>query len=177
MGGDHDARTIEDVCLSPAEQFGVLVWGAAYVAEHGALPTEVPVRPLLGPEAPPVGVSEGPAELAAGAAATALREASAAASLTGMMPSRVRANGGLSPAATMRLAAVYLRAADATGARPEEALVVPVGAEEPTLARRPDIGDYRFQGWTIYPPDFRGDHVREMIRLQAWTAKPATPIE
>ena len=50
---------------------------------------------------------------------------------------------------------------------------MPAGAEEPALARRPDIGDYRFQGWTIYPPDFRGDHVRQMIRLQAWTAKPA----
>jgi hypothetical protein len=133
---------------------------------------EVPVRPLLGPEAPPAGISEGPHELAA---ATALREANAAASLTGMTPAIVRANGGLSPAAAMRLAAAYLLAADTTGARPEGALVVPAGAEEPALARRPDIGDYSFQGWTIYPPDFRGDHVREMIRLQAWTAKPATP--
>jgi hypothetical protein len=175
VGGDLDARAVGSVCLSPAEQFGVLVWGAAYAAEHGALPLEVPVRPLLGPEAPPVGASEGPGELAAGATATALREASAAASLTGMTPAVVRANGELSPAAAMRLAATYLLAADATGARPEEALVVPAGAEEPALARRPDIGDYCFQGWTIYPPDFRGGHVREMIRLQAWTAKPATP--
>jgi hypothetical protein len=176
MGGDLDARTVEDVCLSPAEQFGVLVWGAAYAAEHGALPMEVPVRPLLGPEASPVGVAEGPVELAAGAAGAALREANVAAGLTGMVPSLVRANGGLSPAAVMRLAAAYLRAADAMGARPEEALVVSASPEEPTLARRSDIGDYRFQGWTIYPPDFCGDHVREMIRQQAWTAKPASPV-
>lgn len=174
--GTLDACLVEDVCLSPAEQFGALVWGAAHVAEYSALPTEVPLSTLLGPEAP-VDAHEGPREMDAGPAATALRAAAATVALTGMMPSRVPmpANGGITPATVMRLAAAYLLAAAAAAARPQDqdTLVVPAGGQEPLLAQRPDIVDYPFQGWSIHRPDFRGDHVREMARLQAWTAKPA----
>ncbi len=162
----------EDICLSPAEQFGALVWGAAHVAEYGGLPLEVPISALLGPAALPVDAHEGSREVAAGSAATTLREAGTATALTGMLPSMV---GGLTPATVMRLAAAYLLAADAAGARPadQDTLVVPAGQQEPVLAQRPDIVDYPFEGWSIHRSDFRGDHVRVMARLQAWTAKPA----
>jgi hypothetical protein len=49
-------------------------------------------------------------------------------------------------------------------------------SEYPAITRRKDFRKLKFtDGWTIFPPDFEGNDVLEMIRLQAWTAKPATP--
>jgi hypothetical protein len=175
--GPLDAWLADGVCLSPAEQFCTLVWAAAYVAEHGAIPADLPILPLLGPQAPAVDTFEELREVAAGQAVAALRAAHATASLTGMMPTSVPLNGGIAPATAMRLAAAYLLATELKGEclPAQEMLGVPGGPREPALAQRPDIGDHSFQGWTIHPPDFRGDHVRAMTRLQAWTAKPALP--
>jgi hypothetical protein len=178
VSGDVDAQRVDGLILSPAEQVGVLLWGAAYHAAHGVLPAEVPIRPLLGPaSAPPhhvAAAAQEPHTLALEGLATALRQADAEASISGMVPSTVHANGGLSPATALRAAAAYLLAVSGAGAQaPPTALTVQQGAEEPVLARRPDIADYTFGGWSILPPGFRGERVRAMARLQAWTAKPA----
>jgi hypothetical protein len=175
--GPLDAWLAEDACLSPAEQFGTLVWAAAYVAEHGAIPADLPILPLLGPQAPVADGREEQREMAAGQAAAALRAAHASVSLSGMVPTSVPLNGGVSPATAMRLAAAYLLATEARGDRPSEQdlLAVPSGPLEPVLAQRPDIADYPFHDWSIHAPGFRADRVREMARLQAWTAKPALP--
>ena len=46
--------------------------------------------------------------------------------------------------------------------------------EEPAILRREDLARQRFTDtWSIFPPDFAGRNVLQMIRLQAWTAKPA----
>ena len=51
--------------------------------------------------------------------------------------------------------------------------VAPVD-ELPVFAAREEIRNLRFRdGWSIFPPDFEGRNVIEMIRRQTWTARPA----
>jgi hypothetical protein len=175
--GRLDAQTLEGLILSPAEQCGVLLRAASYYTEHGTLPAEVPVRPLLGPESPPpvaVAAAQGPHALSVEGLGAALRQADEEAAVSGMVPSTIHANGGLSPATALRAAAAYLLAAEAGGEAARETLTIPPCDQEPLLSGRPDIGDYSFGNWSILPPGFRGDGVRAMARLQAWTAKPAS---
>jgi hypothetical protein len=178
--GRLDARSVEGFILSPAEQCGVLLRAASHYTEHGTLPAEVPVRPLLGPESPPpvaVAAVRGLHALSVEGLGGALRQADAEVAVSGMVPSTIHANGGLSPATALRAAAAYLLAAEEEEgvAAAHETLIIPPCDQEPLLAGRSDIGDYSFGNWSILPPGFRGDGVRAMARLQAWTAKPAVP--
>jgi hypothetical protein len=60
-----------------------------------------------------------------------------------------------------------------TGQPPESVEIRPV-SEEPAILRREDLARQRFkETWSIFPPEFEGRNVLAMIRLQAWTAKPA----
>ena len=46
--------------------------------------------------------------------------------------------------------------------------------EEPAILRREDFARQRFTDTcSMFPPEFEGRNVLQMIRLQAWTAKPA----
>lgn len=161
--------------LSPAEQFGVLVHAAAALGATGRLPDAIPVRRLLGPtDTPPMDVSSG------GVSASDFLEAAlcidALCTQTGCIPAKICLDSGaIGPHTLMQAAARVLTEWQTTQQLPQSVNIHPV-SEYPAFTEREDFQRFKFKGnWSIFPPDFEGNNVLEMIRLQAWTAKPATP--
>jgi hypothetical protein len=173
-GRELDYRWLEVVCLSPAEQFGVIARAAAAWGAGGRLPEAVAVRRLLGPTEPP------PPPLTAiqpwAGFAAAARWADERCTETGAVPARIPLNGGsIGPNAFLQAARRALRDGRITGQPPERVEIRPDG-EEPAILAREDFARQRFTDtWSIFPPEFEGRNVLAMIRLQAWTAKPAAP--
>ena len=93
---------------------------------------------------------------------------------TGTVPARIPIGREvIGPNALLQAAAIALSDWQRTGQAPEAVEIRPVG-EEPAIVARDDFARQRFAGnWSIFPPDFEGRNVLQMIRLQAWTAKPA----
>jgi peptidoglycan/xylan/chitin deacetylase (PgdA/CDA1 family) len=171
--------------LSPAEQFGVLVWALARRAVGGDLPAEVPVRRLLGPLDPGVGAPGGgpnngagegePAGApTAGEVVAAAGAASEACSTGGAVPLAVRVGtANLGPGRFLRLAARTLVVL-AGGGAPDAPAAVPAGGDAAALAGREDFVRLRFRGtWSVFPPEFEGQRLLEQARWQTWSATPA----
>jgi hypothetical protein len=164
--------------LSPAEQYGVLVWTLARRSGGGELPTEVPVRRLLGPLDPgesrrdESGRPEGAP--AAGEVVAAAGAASAACSTGGAVPLAVRVGtADLGPGRFLRLAARTLVVL-AGGGVPDSPVAVPAGGDAAVLAGREDFARLRFRGtWSVFPPEFEGRRLLEQARWQTWSATPA----
>lgn len=160
-----EPRQVAGVWLSPAEQLGVLLWCASWLAEHGRLPEETPVRPLLGPdrlagESTPGVVSVGPLLAAA-------REASYRAGREGRVPSIVRVGDRLLGPGALRRG---LR--DALASTATEIDLRP-GPELPALAQREDFAGLHFQKtWSILAPEFEAPNVIQLAQLQTWSARP-----
>ena len=106
--------------------------------------------------------------------AAAARWADESCTETGAVPARLPLGGGaVGPNAFSQAARRALADWHATGQIPTTIEVRPVG-EEPAILRREDLARQRFTDtWSIFPPEFEGRNVLQMIRLQAWTAKPA----
>jgi hypothetical protein len=161
--------------LSPAEQWSVLVGAAALGEVHLTWPKQVSARNLLGPVEAPVTLAE-PFEVPVGLLMAAARKALEHAERTGCLPSRVPVAGvDVGPNALLQACARavprHFRAR-----WPERVQVLPAD-ETPALARRADFAGLRFRGtWSCFPPDFRGEWLLELARLQAWTAKPAQAL-
>jgi hypothetical protein len=160
--------------LSPAEQWSVLVGAVAQGEVHLTWPKQVGVRRLLGPiELPPPAPE--PFEAPIGLLMAAARRALAVVEETGRMPARVPLlNTEIGPntllQACLRAFPRHFRAR-----WPERVQVLPAD-ETPALARREDFARLRYHGtWSAFPPDFRGERLLTLARLQAWTAKPALP--
>ena len=172
-GSGLDYRWLEGICLSPAEQFGVVARAAAVWGAEGRLPEAVAVRRLLGPtETPPSPAPE--ARMPWTEFAAAARRADQSCTETGAVPARIPLGGGaVGPNAFLQAAARALADWGRTGQAPESVEIRPVG-EDPAIVARDDFARQRFTDiWSIFPPDFAGRNVLQMIRLQAWTAKPA----
>ena len=182
--------------LSPAEQFGLLLWTLARRRATGDLPAEAPVRRLLGlvdggdggDDGSPVAraTSRRCQPLGAGASrprpeTATVREildaavaASEACSVQHAVPCAVTVGRTeVGPGQFLRLAArALLRLAG--GAAEDTSVPMPAGGDETELARRDDFARLRFQDtWSIFPPDFAGRHLIEQVRRQTWSAKPA----
>jgi hypothetical protein len=167
-----DHRQANGLCLSPAEQFGVIARAAAAVGETGRMPEAVPVRRLLGPPEPPA--STDAARVSWSEFAAAARRADQLATETGMVPARIPLGGGeMGPNAFLQSAIRGLFDWQRAGQAPANVEIRPV-SEEPAILAREDLARQRFQDtWSIFPPEFEGRNVLAMIRRQAWTAKPA----
>lgn len=168
-----DYRWIDGISLSPAEQFGLVTRAIAVLAERQRLPEAIPVRRLLGPtEPPPVSVPSGRPPWPV--FATAARWADACCTQTGAVPARIPlADRAIGPNAFLQAALGALTGWQSTGQLPDTVEMRSV-SEDPAILESEDIARQRFkESWTIFPPDFEGRNVLEMIRLQAWTAKPA----
>ena len=73
----------------------------------------------------------------------------------------------------MEAARQALRGWHATGQIPKTIEVRPVD-EAPATLWREDLARQRFTDtWSMFPPEFEVRNVQQMIRWQAWTAKPA----
>jgi len=165
VSGPLQPRRIDGQWLSPAEQLGVLLFAAAWQHEHGALPEETPVRPLLGPSAPPLPAEPGIVERATLLAAAA--GANVLAGQSGRMAGGTRLGAGLvGPAVLLRALGQALTAA------PERVLLE--GREDlPELARRPDFAGLHFRGtWSIFAPEFEAPRLIQLAQLQTWSARP-----
>lgn len=167
VAGPLQPRFVGGRWLSPAEQLGVLLFGAAWQREHGALPGETPVRPLLGPTAPTLPTEAGDIE------AVALLEAAGAANLLCAQSGRVPVSVGVGahrvgPAALLRALGRLLSAA------PEQVRLD--GPEDlPELARRRDVAGLHFRNtWSIFAPEFEAPRLIQLAHLQTWSARPAT---
>jgi hypothetical protein len=168
-----DYQWIDHTCLSPAEQFSVVTRAVAALGERQRLPEAIPVRRLLGPtEPPPLSVPSDPRPWPEFAAAA--RWADALCSETGATPARIPLGGGvIGPNAFLQAAVRALMDWQTTRRLPDRVEIRPV-SEDPAIVGREDFAHLRFKdAWSIFPPDFEGRNVLEMIRLQAWTAKPA----
>jgi hypothetical protein len=173
LAPERNYQRIDGFYLSPAEQFGVLIRAAAASGEKRRLPEAIFVRRLLGPlETPPLDFSA--FSLSADEFSDAARWVDAFSTECGCVPSRIRlGRGEVGPDAFMQAAADVLSEWGAKQKIPRAVNVRP-GTEFPAITERDDFRRLKFKGsWTIFPPDFEGNHVLEMVRLQAWTAKPA----
>ena len=158
-------RRVGDRWLSPAEQLGVLLWSAAWRAEHAALPTEVPVRPLLGPDQP--AGSSGGRIVSASGLIEGSREASYLAGQVGRIPAVTYVDGGLiGPGSLLWALAVALRG-------DLDQVKLPTVSELPALASRKDFAELTFRGsWSILPPELEAPRVIQLAQLQTWSARP-----
>ena len=165
--GPLQPRLVGGQWLSPAEQLGVLLWSAAWQREHGTLPGETPVRPLLGPTAPSLQTEPGDVETATllEAAATA----SQLASQSGRVPAVVDVGAHwVGPAVALRAFGQVLSAAP-------ERLRLEGREELPELAQRPDFARLHFRNtWSIFAPEFEAPRLIQLAHLQTWSARPAS---
>ena len=158
-------RQISGSWLSPAEQLGVLLWAAAWQVEHGELPEEVPVRPLLGPDRRAEPSDE--TDLPTSTLLDPIREISYQAGRDNRVPSLVRVgNRLLGPGALFRAIKATLR-------QPTGSVTLRTGPELPDLATRDDFAGMKFrQSWSILPPELEAPGIIELARLQTWSARP-----
>lgn len=159
-------RQLAGEWLSPAEQFGVLLWAAAWQREHGSLPEAVPVRPLLGPDR--LAAPTGSGEIRTASLLDEARLANVTASSHGRIPAALRVDGRLlGPGALLTALAAALR-------EPSETIALRPTSELPALAARPDIAGLHFRGtWSILAPEFEAPGILQHARLQTWSARPA----
>jgi hypothetical protein len=155
--------------LSPAEQFSALAFALYGLHRSGELPKEIPIASPMGPG------SSGATEEGRASGQDVIKAASQAYReiVEGrQIPERISLGvSWIGPSSLLQAMATCYRAIISERRTPEH---VPLVAETlPVLADREDIAGYRFGDWSILPPGFQGDRVREMIRLQTWTAKPA----
>jgi hypothetical protein len=175
-----EPRRLAGQWLSPAEQFGVLVWALARRGPAGELPAEVPVRRLLGPIDPPglAGSARGAPRALAGAVpvgdvVAGAAAASEACSAGQAVPSTVRVGAvAAGPGQLLRLVARTLVAL--TGGAGGDPLAPPAGGDAAALAGREDFLRLRFRDtWSVFPPEFEGRRLSEQARWQTWSATPA----
>ena len=164
-----DARTIQGQVLSPAEVFGAVAYALAELAAGRAVPPRLPVRRLLGPTRTPPRW-EGPHTVSGrdvgASAAWVDRFCWSERAVPAAIPIGAEEIG---PGTWLQAAARVLR----SGGLPSS-IEVPPGEEYPALARGEAFQRVTFTGkWTEFPPDFEGQNVIELARLQTWTAKPA----
>jgi hypothetical protein len=173
MGERLDYLSLNGDYISPSEGFGAVIWALAWLDEHGELPEAVPVRHLLGPkEAPPEDIGRG--EISISGLLEVCRSVNFECTQVGAVPARISLGGlTIGPNAFLQAGLRALREILREGDRPETVPIRPA-PEYPAIVERKDFREHRFKGWTIFPPDFEGENVLRMIRLQAWTAKPAT---
>lgn len=166
-----DYQRVNGEYLSPAEQFDAIVHAVTHMTggTQGGLPDATPVRRLLGPTAAPT------QQVAAGAASwpefvAAARWADDHCSRLRRVPAEIPVGAShIGPGAFVQAAARALCA-------PELPATIPIepAAEYPAITQRDDFRKLHFKGtWSELSPQFEGQNVIEMIRLQAWTAKPA----
>ena len=173
LATEHNYQRLNGYYLSPAEQFSVLIRAAAVLGEKEHLRDAIFVRRLLGPiKVPPM--HSLPVNMAADDFFDAARDADAFCTETGSVPASIRrGETEIGPNAFMQAAAYVLTEWHSTGQIPQFVSIRP-SCEYPAITKREDFRKLKFtDGWTIFPPGFEGNNVIEMIRLQAWTAKPA----
>lgn len=147
------------LCLSASEAFAALV--QALAADR--IPVFVPWKYLDGPPSPP------PTQRAYGPLGEdALRQAARWAARQDQVPAAIPLPGGAAaaPADFLLACASYLRG------EPPRLLPTAVAAERFV---RPE--DELHWDWPIFRPGFRGDNLRALALLQAWTMKPAEPSQ
>ena len=174
LASEHNYQRLNGYYLSPAEQFSVLVRAAAVLGEKRHLPDAIFVRRLLGPiNVPPMHSPS--ANMLADDFFNAARDVDALCTETGSVPASICLGGNeIGPNAFMQAAAYVLTEWQSKAQIPQSVNLRQV-SEYPAITRRKDFRNLKFtDGWTIFPQDFEGNDVLEMIRLQAWTAKPAT---
>jgi len=164
-------QRVGDEYLSPAEQFGVIARAVATGGEEGIAPNQIPVRRLLGPTATPPEAA--PGSVPWREFAVAARWVDEFCTRTRHVPAAIAlGRSAVGPNAFLQAAGRALCAQESHGTVPATVSIQPVD-EYPAITRREDFRRQRFhQTWSEFSPDFEGRNVLEMIRLQAWTAKP-----
>jgi len=157
--------------FSPADIVGLLAFACQYCWHNGAWPERLPVQRLLGPTQAPL-AQTGPV--------TMTREHLFAGALScyatmmdhGRIPGVLRAGRvDVGPGTWLRALAQFVIQSRDTGELPlevtvEEADTLPACVEEPA------IGDRRF-GSTNHRPGLSYEPLRELLRWQSWSYRPA----
>ncbi|MFQ5762727.1 MAG: hypothetical protein ACE5PO_06805 [Candidatus Bathyarchaeia archaeon] len=172
IGERLDYLRLNDDYISPAEQFGIIVWALAWFDEHEKLPEVIPVRRLLGPKKTTLEEIER-GEVLTSDLLTVCRAVNFKCTQTGAIPTRiVLGRLAIGPNAFLQSGLRVLREMRRKETLTEIVSIQPA-SEHPVIVEREDFRNLKFKGWSIFPPDFDGENVLQMIRLQAWTAKPA----
>lgn len=158
--------------LSAAEQWSALVGATALGEVHLTWPKQVAVSRLLGPVEQPID-APAPFEVPIGALMLAARRATEAATRSGRLPASIELGGASIGPNTLLQACARAIPRHFRARWPERVTITPAD-EVPALARREDFAALRYQDtWSVFPPEFRGEKLLLLARLQAWTAKPA----
>jgi len=159
----------DDVVLSPAEVFSLVVRLLAARIQRGTWPSAVTYQYVDGPVQEPH-VAPGGKLALEDVFGTCLYEG-AALGMNGRMPSEVQiGKAWLSPADFLATVGAALpRWVDGND------------GDAPVIHGRLDQAQYVPEhvswNWTIFPPEFDGDPLLQLGRLQSWTIKPAKGID
>lgn len=158
----------DDVVLSPAEVFSLVVRLLSTRIQSGAWPPSVVYQYVDGPNQEPH-IAHGHALALDDVFGTCLYE-SAALGMNGRMPSDVQiGKAWLSPADF--LATVGAALPRWVGGDDGEAQLV-----RGILEQARCVPDHVSWNWTIFPPKFNGDPLLQLGKLQSWTIKPARRV-
>lgn len=159
--------------FSPAEIFGMLTWVLMRFKEDGCLPTQVPLRRILGPVEPPSSLRE-TLEVGTEDLLLACCELDRYIEWVRRMPGIVHlGQKALGPGIFLR-AMARLVTAVVDGLYPPSHIVLESGSDYPEIVREKGFQELRYQDtWPIFPKGFKGERLIQMAKLQSWTAKPA----
>ncbi|OYT30999.1 MAG: hypothetical protein B6U94_04680 [Thermofilum sp. ex4484_79] len=163
---------IENIMLSAAEAFGVLVATLAHYYTEKKLPSEVRVRSLLGPIKSPPHVRT-KITVSTGSILEACYDLNKSLDSTEYLPSSIKIEDKeIGPGTFMKVLATLIALLDEKKEIPDTVQVNP-WKEIPEIPGV-DLSERveRQWKWIIYPRNFRSQKILEYTLLQTWTWKP-----
>lgn len=174
IGEKLDYLRLNNDYISPAEQFGVILWTLVYFDEHKKMPEASPVNRLLGPkDTPPENISAG--EVSVSDFLKVCKTLDFNCTQTKAVPARViLGQSTIGPNAFLQVGLNILRKLYRKEDLPQSVPIRSV-SEYPVIVEREDFRNYTIKDWWVFPPDFDESNILQTIRCQTWTAKPACP--
>jgi hypothetical protein len=166
-------QVMEGVAFSPAEIFGLLAWSLASFSRKGKLSACAPLRRLIGPVCLPSSQRDS-LKAAVGDFLSACCQVEDYICQFRRIPGEIRiGETEVGPGAFMDTMGRLLVSLDGCG-EPSDHIFVDLKSDYPEIAGSKDFQGLKYEGsWSVFPPDFKGEHLIEVTRLQSWSAKPA----
>jgi hypothetical protein len=159
-------QQVDDVWLSPAEVFSLVIRLLAQRASSGTWPKQLPFSYLDGPDGPPH-IEVDRAALALGDVFGTCLYERAAMELHGRVPGEVQVGRTWLSPATFLATVAHALPGWVHGDEGDASIV------QSHLTSAAHVADHVSWSWTVFPPGFDGDALLAPANLQAWTLKPA----
>ncbi len=165
---------LDNLFLSPAEIFSLIVFSLAAFKESGRLPDQVPWKRPIGPVSR-TGALEEAVKIDSALLLEKCVEVKRDMDSLRRMPAEVSLAGAtMGPADFLRAAAKSLTQIHEKGRIGKDVIFKPTSSD-PSVVHETDLSELKYhRAWRLYSDDFKGEKLIEFTKLQAWTVKPAT---